>query len=158
MNGLPPPSHSQPAHKMYTAGSLELHRGVEIQLCNTHKHRNIYQLCVKPLSTCLGGLGTFIACLPSTGNYNATFTLSSGTLGRFSHGLRLTTLVLYGTLTCRPKLEEGLWMSILFTTIFTALSRYFRSLASPNFENILSQKITILSRIIFSNLPNFLYF
>ena len=103
MNGLPPASHSQPAHKMYTAGSLELHRGVEIQLCNTHKHRNIYQLCAEYfLDITHNGLGTFIAYLPTTRNYNATFTLSSGTLGRFSHGLRLTTLVLYGTLTCRP--------------------------------------------------------
>ena len=103
MNGLPPASHSQPAHEMYTAGSLELHRGVEIQLCNTHKHRNIYQLCAEYfLDITHNGLGTFIAYLPTTRNYNATFTLSSGTLGRFSHGLRLTTLVLYGTLTCRP--------------------------------------------------------
>ena len=103
MNGLPPASHSQPAHKMYTAGSLELHRGVEIQLCNTHKHRNIYQLCAEYfLDITHNGLGTFIAYLPTTRSYNATFTLSSGTLGRFSHGLRLTRKVLYCTLTSRP--------------------------------------------------------
>ena len=101
MNGLPPASHSQPAHKMYTAGSLELHRGVEIQLCKlTHKHRNIYQLCTKLLSCCLYGRDTFIALLSLARNHNATFTVVDHWDAYL--GLRLTTLVLYGTLTCRP--------------------------------------------------------
>ena len=104
----------------------------------------------------LYGTGTFIV----TSQLQGTLTpaLTAGDHWDAYLGLRLTTLVLYCTLTCRPKLEEGLWMSILFTTIFTALSRYFRSLASPNFEKILSQNLTFLSRIIFVNLPIFLYF
>ena len=156
MNGLPPASHSQPAHKMYTAGSLELHRGVEIQLCNTHKHRNIYQLCAKLLSCCLYGCDTFIGLLSLALTHNATLAV----VGHWDAylGLRLTRKVLYCTLTSRPKLEEGLWPSISFTTIFTALSLKCGSLASLNFEKILSQNLTILSRIIFVILPNFLYF
>ena len=105
---------------MYTAGSLELHRGVEIQLCKTHKHRNIYQLCVKLLSCGLNGSDTFIGLLSLALNHNATFAV----VGHWDAylGLRLTRKVLYCTLISRPKLEEGLWPSISFTTIFTALS------------------------------------
>ena len=73
---------------MYTAGSLELHRGVEIQLCNTHKHRNIYQLCVKLLSWGLYGSDTFIGLLSLALNHNATFAV----VGHWDAylGLRLT--------------------------------------------------------------------
>ena len=63
----------------------------------------------------------FYRNLPVAGNFNATLTVADHWDAYL--GLRLTTSVLYCTLTCRPKLEEGLWMSILFTTIFTALSR-----------------------------------
>ena len=121
MNGLPPASHSQPAHKMYTAGSLELHRGVEIQLCNTHKHRNIYQLCVKPLSTCSDGCDTFIALLSLARNHNATFAvvehwdaLAMACVSRERHCTSCTHIP--------PYIKEGLRPSILFTAIFTALS------------------------------------
>ena len=154
MNGLPPASHSQPAHKMYTAGSLELHRGVEIQLCNTHKHRNIYQLCAKLLSCGLNGSDTFIGLLSLALNHNATLAV----VGHWDAylGLRLTRKVLYCTLISRPKLEEGLRPSISFTAIFTALSLKCGSLASLNFEKILSQNLSCLSRIIFVILPIFL--
>ena len=154
MNGLPPTSHSQPTHKMYTAGSLELHRGVEIQLCNTHKHRNIYQLCAKLLSWGLYGSDTFIGLLSLALNHNATLAV----VGHWDAylGLRLTRKVLYCTLISRPKLEEGLRPSISFTAIFTALSLKCGSLASLNFEKILSQNLSCLSRIIFVILPIFL--
>ena len=67
------------------------------------------------------GCDTFIGLLSLARNHNATLTAADHWDAYL--GLRLTTSVLYCTLTCRPKLEEGLWMSILFTTIFTALSR-----------------------------------
>ena len=69
----------------------------------------------------LYGCDTFIGLLSLARNHNATLTAVDHWDAYL--GLRLTTLVLYCTLTRRPKLEEGLWMSILFTTIFTALSR-----------------------------------
>ena len=156
MNGLPPTFHSHTDHRLYTSVSLELHRGVEIQLCNTHKHRNIYQLCAKLLSWGLYGSDTFIGLLSLALNHNATFTVVDHWDAYL--GLRLTTLVLYCTLISRPKLEEGLRPSISFTAIFTALSLKCGSLASLNFEKILSQNLSCLSRIIFVNLPNFLYF
>ena len=105
MNGLPPASHSQPTHKMYTVGSLELHRGVEIQLCNTHKHRNIYQLCAKLLSCGLNGSDTFIGLLSLALNHNATFAVVDHWDAYL--GLRLTRKVLYCTLTSRPILKKG---------------------------------------------------
>ena len=104
----------------------------------------------------LYGCDTFIALLSLARNPNATFTVVEHWDAHL--GLRLTRKVLYGTLTSRPKLEEGLRPSISFTAIFTALSLECGSLASLNFEKILSQNLTILSRIIFSILPNFLYF
>ena len=155
MNGLPPASHSQPTHKMYTVGSLELHRGVEIQLCNTHKHRNIYQLCAKLLSCGLNGCDTFIGLLSLARNHNATLTAVDHWDAYL--GLRLTRKGL--AIHLHPALkEEGLRPSISFTAIFTALSLKCGSLASLNFEKILSQNLSCLSRIIFVNLPNFLYF
>ena len=104
----------------------------------------------------LYGCDTFIALLSLARNHNATFAVVEHWDAHL--GLRLTRKVLYGTLTSRPKLEEGLRPSISFTAIFTALSLECGSLASLNFENILSQKITCLSRIIFVNLPIFRYF
>ena len=105
MNEIPPAPHSQPTHEVYTVGSLELHRGVEIQLCNTHKHRNIYQLCTKLLSCCLYGRDTFIALLSLARNHNATFTVVEHWDAYL--GLRLTRKVLYCTLTSRPILKKG---------------------------------------------------
>ena len=67
------------------------------------------------------GTGTFIETSQLQGT--VTPALAAGDHWDAYLGLRLTTSVLYCTLTRRPKLEEGLWMSILFTTIFTALSR-----------------------------------
>ena len=57
------------------------------------------------------GCDTFIGLLSLARNHNATLTAADHWDAYL--GLRLTTLVLYCTLTCRPKLEEGLWMSIL---------------------------------------------
>jgi len=102
------------------------------------------------------GCDTFIGLLSLARNHNATLTAVDHWDAHL--GLRLTRKVLYSTLTSRPKLKEGLRPSISFTAIFTALSLECGSLASLNFENILSQKITYLSRIIFVNLPIFRYF
>ena len=92
----------------------------------------------------LYGSDTFIGLLSLTLNHNATFTVVDHWDAHL--GLRLTTSVLYYTLTCRPlkstgwtvgiaysehpvetftgrtQLEKGLWPSISFTTIFTTLS------------------------------------
>ena len=127
----------------------------------------------------LYGCDTFIGLLSLARNHNATLTVVDHWDAHL--GLHLTEMVLYGTLTFRPnkgtgrtvgiaysehpvetftgrtQYKEGLRPSISFTAIFTALSLKCGSLASLNFENILSQNLNILSRIIFSILPNFLY-
>jgi len=102
------------------------------------------------------GTGTFI----ETSQLQGTLTpaLTAGDHWDAYLGLRLTRKELFSTLTSRPKLEEGLRPSIYFTAIFTALSLECGSLASLNFEEILSQNLTCLSRIIFINLPIFRYF
>ena len=104
----------------------------------------------------LYGCDTFIGLLSLARNHNATVTVVDHWDAHL--GLRLTRKELFSTLTSRPKLKEGLRPSISFTAIFTALSLECGSLASLNFEKILSQNLTILSRIIFVNLPIFLYF
>ena len=130
----------------------------------------------------LYGCDTFIGLLSLARNHNATLAVVDHWDAHL--GLHLTEMVLYGTLTFRPnkgtgrtvgiaysehpveavflvtgrtQYKEGLRPSCCFTAIFTALSLKCGSLASLNFENILSQNLTILSRIIFSILPNFLY-
>ena len=102
----------------------------------------------------LYGCDTFIGLLSLARNHNATLAVVDHWDAHL--GLHLTEMVLYGTLTFRPN-KEGLRPSISFTAIFTALSLKCGSLASLNFENILSQNLTFLSRIIFVILPNFLY-
>ena len=102
------------------------------------------------------GCDTFIGLLSLARNHNATVTVVDHWDAHL--GLRLSRKELFSTLTSRPKLKEGLRPSISFTAIFTALSLECGSLASLNFEKILSQKITCLSRIIFVILPIFLYF
>ncbi len=82
----------------------------------------------------LYGCDTFIGLLSLARNHNATFAVVEHWDAHL--GLRLTRKVLYGTLTSRPKLEEGLRPSISFTAIFTALSLECGSLASLNFEKL----------------------
>ena len=94
------------------------------------------------------GCDTFIGLLSLARNHNATLTAVDHWDAHL--GLRLTRKVLYSTLTSRPKLKEGLRPSISFTAIFTALSLECGSLASLNFEKILSQNFNLLSRIIFA--------
>ena len=89
----------------------------------------------------------FYRNLPVAGNYNATLAVVDHWDAYL--GLRLTRKALY-KLHSHPALnKEGLHQSISFSAIFTALSLKCGSLASLNFENILSQKITFLSRFIF---------
>lgn len=104
----------------------------------------------------LDGSDTFIANSHLHGTLTPAF--AAGEHWDAHLGLRLTRKVLFNTLTSRPKLEEGLRPSISFTAIFTALSLECGSLASLDFEEILSQNLTCLSRIIFINLPIFRYF
>ena len=59
----------------------------------------------------LYGTGTFIEYLPVTGSFNATLTAVDHWDAHL--GLRLTTLVLYCTLTCRPKIALGRSLELL---------------------------------------------
>ena len=141
---------------MYTAGSLELYRGVEIQLCKLHTNIGINTNYVRSSYRVLIRHWHFYRNLPVAGNSNATFAAVDHWDAHL--GLRLTRKALY-KLHSHPALnKEGLHQSISFSAIFTALSLKCGSLASLNFEKILSQNLTYLSRIIFINLPIFRYF